>query len=84
MICTRYRLGYSETSLNRTLKKPVFPEYRLIFYVPAEQFFAKEVLQTGHPSKAAIFFGPRAGRFREVSLYIKTGIVMYIIVNTVC
>jgi hypothetical protein len=36
---------YSETSLNRTLRKPVLPEYRQIFSVPAEQFFAKEVSQ---------------------------------------
>jgi hypothetical protein len=36
---------YSETSLNRTLRKPVLPEHRLIFSVPAEQFFAKEVSQ---------------------------------------
>jgi hypothetical protein len=26
---------YSETSLNRTLKKPALPEYRPIFKVPA-------------------------------------------------
>jgi hypothetical protein len=26
--------------------------------------------KTGHPSKPAIFFGPSAGRFREVSLYL--------------
>jgi hypothetical protein len=34
---------YSETSLNRTLIKPALPEYRPIFSVPAEHFFAKEV-----------------------------------------
>jgi hypothetical protein len=34
-------LVYTETSLNRTLSKLALPEYRPIFLVPNEQFFAK-------------------------------------------
>jgi hypothetical protein len=32
----------------------------------------KKSHKTGHSCKPAIFFGPSAGRFREVSLYNKT------------
>jgi hypothetical protein len=31
----------------------------------------KKSHKTGHPSKSANFFGPSAGRFREVSLYLQ-------------
>jgi hypothetical protein len=41
--------SYSETSLNRTLRKPVLPEYRPNFSIPAEEFFAKEVSQNRPP-----------------------------------
>jgi hypothetical protein len=40
---------YSETSLNRTLRKPVLPEYRPMFEVPSKQFFAKEVSENRPP-----------------------------------
>jgi hypothetical protein len=44
---------YSETSLNRTLRKPALREYRPIFLVPAEQFIENKVPQTGHLSTPA-------------------------------
>jgi hypothetical protein len=59
---------YSETSLNRTLRKLVLPEYRPIFWVPAGQFFAKEVSQNRPPLLTGPIFRSHADRFREVSL----------------
>jgi hypothetical protein len=40
---------YSETSLNRTLRKPDLPKNRPIIYVPVKQFFAIEVSQNRPP-----------------------------------
>jgi hypothetical protein len=53
--------GGKITSLKLTLL-----EYRPIFLRPCSSLQRK----TGHPSEPAIFFGPRAGQFREVSMYL--------------
>jgi hypothetical protein len=60
---------YSETCLNRTFRKPALPEYRPIFQALLTNSLQKKSPKTGHPSKQAIYFGPSAGWFREVSLY---------------
>jgi hypothetical protein len=45
--------NYSETSLNRTLRKPVLPEYQPIFSVPRQTILCKRSL-----TKPANFFVP--------------------------
>jgi hypothetical protein len=55
--------SYSETSLKRTLRKSALSQYR------PDSSLHRKSFKTGHPYKPALFFGPSAGRFREVSLY---------------
>jgi hypothetical protein len=57
-------------SLNRTLRKLALPEYRPIFLSPCRTILCKGGLtKPVTPPKLAIFLGPSAGQFREVSLY---------------
>jgi hypothetical protein len=42
------------------------------FKFPPNNSLQKKSHKTGHPSKLAIFLGPSAGRFREVSLHSET------------
>jgi hypothetical protein len=63
---------YSETSLNQTLKNQSSQNVCQFFNSLSNNSLQMKSYKTGHPSKAVIFFGPNAGRFREVSLYMLT------------
>jgi hypothetical protein len=56
----------SETSLNRTLRKSALSEYRPILKSLLNNSSQKKSQKTSHPSMQANYFGPSAGRFREV------------------
>jgi hypothetical protein len=62
-------IQYSETSINRTLRKPTLSQYRPNFFksLPDSSLHRKSV-KTGHPYKPALFFCPSAGQFSKVSL----------------
>jgi hypothetical protein len=59
---------YIEITLKRTIRKPVLLNIGQ-FKSLSNNSLQKKSHITGHPSKAAIFFCPSAGQFREVSLY---------------